>query len=130
MNRRILSKNLFIHCLVVLFAVLFLGHSKAGAQNQLIILADPIYVRTPSGHVQDPNTDGVQNARVELYDLQTGKMLASADTDLKGNFHFQSFHKNAYKLKIAMPGFNPLEATLLIRKNAPESAVFTLPIAT
>jgi hypothetical protein len=130
MNGRRLAKNILIRCVTVLLFVLIFGRSNAGAQY-LVILADPVDVRALSGHVQAPNDAGaLRDAHVELCDLHTGKILASTNTDAEGNFHFESLGRNEYKLKITMPGFNPLQATLRIRKGRVPSAVFTLPIAT
>ena len=115
---------------IALFAVLALISSVAMAQYQTVILAHPIYVRSLTGHVQDTNKNAVHDARVELFDPESGKLLASTTTDINGNFHFEGFVKTAYKLKVSMRSFDPLEATLRIRKNAPKSAVLTLVVAT
>ena len=92
-------------------------------------LADPVEVRTLSGHVQDSAKAKIEGATVELLDAQTDIVISSATTDSKGNFHFKDFGKNTYKLKIKKPGFNILRVTLHIRKHSPALAVLTLPIA-
>jgi Carboxypeptidase regulatory-like domain len=128
MNTKVNRGRAFAICTIVLFVALIANCSVA--QYQTVTIADPIYVRSLSGHIQDPNKDAVRNAQVELFDLESGKLLASTTTDGSGNFHFERFAKSSYKLRVSMRNFDPLQATLRIRKNAPESAVLTLLIAT
>ena len=112
----------------LLSLILVMGGTQTRAQFE-VILADPVEVRTLSGHVQDPAKAKVEGATVELLDAQTDTVITSAVTDSKGNFHFKDFGKNTYKLKITKPGFNVLQVTLRIRKRSPALAVLTLPIA-
>jgi hypothetical protein len=105
-----------------------MGSTETRAQVE-VILADPIEVRTLSGHVQDPGKAEIEGARVELFDAQTDSVITSTVTDSKGNFHFKDFGKDSYKLKITKPGFNVLRVTLRIRKHSPALAVLTLSIA-
>ena len=130
MNTKVNRGRAFTIFTIVLFVVLIANSSVATAQYQTVTLADPIYVRSLSGHIQDPNINAVRNAQVELFDLESGKLLASTTTDGSGNFHFERFTKGSYKLRVSMRNFDPLQATPRIRKNAPESAVLTLSIAT
>ena len=112
----------------LLSLILIVGGTKTRAQFK-VILADPVEVRTLSGHVQDTAKAKIEGASVELRDAQTDIVITSAETDSMGNFHFKDFGKNSYKLKIAKPGFNVLQVTLHIRKRSPSLAVLTLPIA-
>jgi hypothetical protein len=127
MNRRVLNKQMLAVWSIILLLGIALGRSEAQGLV-LVTLADPIDVRTLSGQIRDPGKSAVPNAHVELFD-RTGKLLASTNSDAKGNFHFESFGKSEFKLKVSMQGFNPLQATLRIQKNAPESAVLTMLIA-
>jgi hypothetical protein len=106
------------------------AYLKAESGIELVILKDPVYVRTISGQVQAPDKSPIQNANIELFELKTGKVLASTTTDANGGFHFNDFGKREYKLKISAYGFDPEQATLKIRKTAPALAAFTLVIAT
>jgi uncharacterized surface anchored protein len=76
-----------------------------------------------------PRGGKIEGAHIDILDLQTEKVIASTTTDSNGNFHFDDFGKSSYKLKIFAPGFNILQATIRIRKNAPAFADFTLQIA-
>ena len=105
------------------------GGSYALAQFETITLAKPVSIRALSGQVKDPTGGEIEGAHIDLLDLQTEKVIASTTTDGKGNFHFDDFGKSSYKLKISKYGFNILQATIRIRKNAPPFADFTLPIA-
>jgi len=105
-----------------------MGGAQTRAQFE-VILANPVEVRTLSGHVQDAAKAKIEGATVELLDAQTDTVITSAATDSKGNFHFKDFGKNTYKLKITKPGFNVLQVTLRIRKHSPALAILTLPIA-
>ncbi|HEY6375697.1 MAG TPA: carboxypeptidase-like regulatory domain-containing protein [Edaphobacter sp.] len=130
MNTKVDRERAFAICTIVLFVALIANCAVATAQYQTVTLADPIYVRSLSGHIQDPNKDAVRNAQVELFDLESGQLLASTTTDGSGNFHFERFAKSSYKLRVSMRNFNPLKATLRIKKTAPQSAIITLAIAT
>jgi hypothetical protein len=112
----------------LLSLALVMGSTETRAQFE-VILADPVEVRTLSGHVQDPDKAKIEGATVELLDAQTDTVITSAATDSKGNFHFKDFGKNSYKLKITKPGFKVLRVTLHIQKHSPALAVLTLPIA-
>ncbi|HEX3373074.1 MAG TPA: carboxypeptidase-like regulatory domain-containing protein [Edaphobacter sp.] len=112
----------------LLSLILVMGGTETRAQYE-VTLADPVEVRTLSGHVQDPAKAQIEGATVEVLDAQTDTVITSAETDSKGNFHFKDFGKNTYKLKITKPGFKVLHVTLRIRKHSPELAVVTLPIA-
>jgi hypothetical protein len=129
MKRRASSKRFFAGLVTVLLLAYSYIYGKAQG-IALVTLADPINVRTLVGQVQAPDKSAVQNAHVELFDLKTGKTLASVTTDANGGFHFENFGKSEYKLMISAHGFNPLQATLHIRKNGPASAVITVTIAT
>jgi hypothetical protein len=114
----------------LLSVILIIGGTEMHAQFEVVILANPVEVRTLSGHVQDPVKAKIEGATVELIDAQTDTVITSALTDSKGNFHFKDFGKNTYKLKITKSNFNVLQVTLHIRKHSPALAVLTLPIAT
>jgi hypothetical protein len=104
------------------------GSSYALAQ-WTVTLAKPVNIRALSGQVKDPEGGKIEGAHIDILDLQTEKVIASTTTDSNGNFHFDDFGKSSYKLKIFAPGFNILQATIRIRKNAPAFADFTLQIA-
>jgi Carboxypeptidase regulatory-like domain len=113
----------------VLLFILVIGSWNAFAQFEAVTLAKPVYIRELSGQVKDPTGGEIEGARVDLVDIQTQQVIASTTTNNKGDFHFDKFDKNSYKLKIFKPGFNILQVTVLIRKNAPALVDLKLPIA-
>jgi Carboxypeptidase regulatory-like domain len=121
------SRSFFLRAIILSLITMF-GSSYALAQYA-VILSKPVDIRALSGQVKDPAGGEIEGAHIDLLDLQTEKVIASTTTDSKGNFHFDEFGKNSYKLKIFKPGFNILQATIRIRKNAPAFGDFTLPIA-
>ena len=112
----------------ILFLLLLIGLSRANGQFE-VIFADPVYVQKLAGHVQDPTGGEIENAKIELFDIRTGKLIASTMTNSKGNFAFKDFGRSAYKLKIFRPGFNIVIVTIKILKKNASPAIFTLPIA-
>jgi hypothetical protein len=123
-KNRILFRRLAISAFILL-----IGSCQALAQFEVVTLAKPFYSREFSGQVKDPTGGEIEGAHIDLVDLQTQQVIASATTDQKGDFHFERFGKSSCRLKISKPGFNILLVTIRIRKNAPAMAVFTLPIA-
>jgi hypothetical protein len=110
--------------------ILLIGSCQSLAQYEVVTLAKPFYSREFAGQVKDPIGGEIEGAHIDLVDLQTQQVIASATTDQKGAFHFEKFGKSCCRLKISKPGFNILLVTVRIRKSAPAMAVFTLPIAT
>ena len=126
---KIRPNRIFFLRATILSLIIMVGGSYALAQFETVTLAKPVTIRVLSGQVKDPTGGEIEGAHIDLLDLQTEKVIASTTTDSKGNFHFDDFGKSSYKLKISKYGFNILQATIRIRKNAPAFADFTLPIA-
>lgn len=127
MNR--LRTSNFTRHATILSLLLLIGPSRANGQFE-VIFADPVYVQKLGGHVQDPTGGEIEDAKIELLDVRTGKLIASTMTNSKGDFAFKESGRSSYKLKIARPGFNTVIVTIKILKKNTSPAVFTLPIAT
>lgn len=91
MNKKRIRRVLLSTLTVLLLGSLLSGNSTAMAQYQTVLLSDPIYVKSLSGHVQDGEKNLIVGAKVELRDFLSGRLLASTSTDLKGDFHFEGF---------------------------------------